>query len=169
MSTTTAEVTQVTQVTELTQTDTNSPKTETVSVTTPKSVIAPEFAQAISDSFDIIAQTYDLKDNQEVFDFVRQTLMEQFAHVAPREIKVPTPGGKGGKGRSKKVAYNLYISSRFAENKKDPAPGKSTTDLMTQFSKEWKDLKTEQKQPFEAQADQENAKLFPEKVGKQKL
>lgn len=153
---------------------TSSPKVATPSVVTNNvsnstpATIATEFIQAIDDSFQVIGQTYDLTDNKEVFDFVRQTLIERFTHVKPREVKVQAPGGKsGGKGRNKKVPYNLYISHRFAENKKAPT-GESTTELMTKFSKEWKGLTVVQKQPFVAMADQQNAKLFPDKVGKQK-
>jgi len=146
----------------------SSPKVETTNTTTSTTQgIAPEFLQAIDDAFQVIGQTYDLTDNKEVFDFVRQTLVERFTHVKPRQIKVQAGGKSGGKGRNKKVAYNLYISHRFAENKKNPS-GKSTTDLMTQFSKEWKSLSDTDKQPFIVVASEQNAELFPEKVAKQK-
>lgn len=164
--------------------DTSSTEVVTPSVTVTNnlpnstSAVASEFLQAIDDSFQIIGQTYDLTDNKEVFDFVRQTLIQCFTHVKPREIKVQAPGAKAsGKGRNKKVPYNLYISHRFSENKKAPSvkvngdgstTELSTTDLMTKFSKEWKGLSAVEKQPFVAMAEQQNAELFPDKVGKQK-
>src|SRR3990172_2537026 len=97
-------------------------------------LVEPEFLQAIDDTFDIVAQTYDIKnpDNQDVFILFRQTLIEQFSHIKQHvQVKAVV-----GKGRNKKVAYSLYISSRFSENKKKPEPNMASTNLMTKFSKE---------------------------------
>lgn len=128
----------------------------------------PEFAQAIKDSFEIIGQTYDLSENQEVFDFIRKTLSERLSHVKPREVAAAAGKGATGKGQRKKVPYNLYISQRFAENKKAPT-GQSTTDLMSKYSKEWNALTADQQKPYIEMAETQNAALFPDKVNKAKV
>jgi len=138
-------------------------------VVAPKNaVLDPEFAQAIKDSFDIIGQSYELSENQEVFDFIRKTLSERLSHIKPREVAAAAAGKAAGKGQRKKVPYNLYISQRFAENKKTPT-GQSTTELMSKYSKEWNALTTDQQQPYIVMADSQNAALFPDKVNKPKV
>lgn len=155
-------------------TDTNTTDSNTTEIANTTEVVVAtscpaEFQQAINDSFEIIGQTYDLSDdsNKEVFDLFKSTLLNRFSQVKPREIT--TNNSKTGKKPRSVVPYNLYISARFAEHKKNPESDNSNAnELMSKFAKEWKDVDVETRKKYEDLAEVENQKLFPEKKNKKK-
>lgn len=129
-------------------------------------VLDAEYSQAITDVFEIIGQSYDLSENKEVFDLIRKTFSDRLAKIKPR-VAPPVTTGKKAKQPRPIIPYNLYISHRFAENKKAPT-SEPTTELMSKFSKEWDSLPQDKKQPFIDLADSKNLVMFPDKVKKTK-
>lgn len=61
-------------------------------------------------------------------------------------------------GTRRKTAYNVYIKAKFAEAKSG-GDGRNSQELMTEFSRQWKDLSAEDKAPYESEAKDSNASL----------
>lgn len=137
-----------------------------------------QLTKGIDEGIQAFTDKYELEES--VTRDLRQLLLESCKkHVkTPTPVtankKVPTEAKSASKTR-RKTGYNMYIKHQFDEAKKaGEDTGKTNSqDLMGRFSKEWKALSDEDKQPFMDAAQKLNSDLGVEPVtrrkGKKKL
>jgi len=125
--------------------------------------------KAIDEGLKNFTTKYDLDDT--IVDDLRAMLVAAVKlHVKPRPV---VSGAKGTEKRPRrKTGYNLYIRAKFDEAKQNRTDGDdsktNSQEQMATFSKEWKDLSDEQKQPYIDQAESINAENGAESSGKGK-
>lgn len=125
--------------------------------------------KAIDEGLNNFTTKYDL-DEQIVSDLRNMLVTACKTHVKARPVVAGA--AKSEKRARRKTGYNLYIRSKFEEAKKnggDDEESKSNSQIqMSAFSKEWKTLSAEEKQPFIDQAESLNAEAGVESTGKNK-
>jgi len=125
--------------------------------------------KAIEEGLKNFTTKYDLDDT--IVDDLRAMLIAAVkVHVKPRPV---VSGAKGAERRPRrKTGYNLYIRAKFDEAKQNRTDGDdsktNSQEQMATFSKEWKDLSEDQKQPYIDQAESINAENGAESSGKTK-
>jgi hypothetical protein len=126
--------------------------------------------KAIDEGLKNFTTKYDLDDT--IVDDLRAMLVAAVKiHVKPRPV---VSGVKGGvvKRPRRKTGYNLYIRAKFDEAKQNRTDGDdsktNSQEQMATFSKEWRDLSEDQKQPYIDQAESINAENGAESSGKGK-
>lgn len=124
--------------------------------------------KAIDEGLQNFTTKYDLEESI-VTDLRNMLVTAAKTHVKARPVVAG--GAKAEKRARRKTGYNLYIRAKFEEAKKsgegDEAKSNSQVQ-MAAFSKEWKTLSTEEKQPFIDQAEALNAEAGVETTGKNK-
>jgi hypothetical protein len=127
--------------------------------------------KAIDEGLNNFTIKYDL-DADIVSDLRAMLLASSKVHVKPRSV---ASGGsaKSEKRPRRKTGYNLYIRAKFEEAKKSLPEGEeekkpNSQEQMATFSKEWRDLSDDQKQPYIDQAEAINAENGTESTGKGK-
>jgi hypothetical protein len=125
--------------------------------------------KAIDEGLSNFTTKYDLEDSV-VTDLRAMLITAAKAHIKPRPAT--SSSAKGEKRPRRKTGYNLYIRAKFEEAKKnqpdDEDKKPNSQEQMAIFSKEWKDLSDEQKQPYIDQAEAINAANGAESTGKGK-
>lgn len=125
--------------------------------------------KAIDEGLKNFTTKYDLDDT--IVDDLRAMLVASVkVHVKPRPV---VSGVKGVTKRPRrKTGYNLYIRAKFDEAKQNRTDGDdsktNSQEQMATFSKEWRDLSDDQKQPYIDQAESINTENGAESSGKGK-
>lgn len=125
--------------------------------------------KAIDEGLKNFTTKYDLDDT--IVDDLRAMLVASVkVHVKPRPV---VSGVKGvAKRPRRKTGYNLYIRAKFDEAKQNRTDGDdsktNSQEQMATFSKEWRDLSEDQKQPYIDQAESINTENGAESSGKGK-
>lgn len=130
--------------------------------------------KAIDEGLENFTKKYEL-DATIVGDLRAMLIAAAKAHVKPRAAASSSAKSEQKRPR-RKTGYNLYIRSKFEEAKKSHPEGEAegedkkpnSQEQMATFSKEWRDLSDEQKQPYIDQADSINAENGAESSGKGK-
>ena len=116
--------------------------------------------KAINEGLTKFTSKYELDSS--IVDDLRAMLMAAVKHVRPRTVASATLV-KGEKKPRRKTGYNLYIRSMFEEVKghtggeDDPKSKPNSQEQMAEFSKRWKGLSEEERQPYIDQAEAINA------------
>lgn len=126
--------------------------------------------KAIEEGLNNFTTKYEL-DSSIVEDLHAMLAAAVKAHVKPRPAVTGAKGSESKRPR-RKTGYNLYIRSKFEEAKSNRVEGDETKtnsqEQMATFSKEWRDLSEDQKQPYIDQAESINAANGAESSGKGK-
>lgn len=98
--------------------------------------------------------------DKEVVDDLRCMLVEQMKnHVKDHVVAATKSSGK--RATRKKTAYNLYIKDMFSkteqerkakEEEGETVEKQNSQELMSKFSRQWKNLPAEEKLPYEEEA-----------------
>lgn len=126
--------------------------------------------KAIDEGLHNFTTKYDL-DGDIVSDLRAMLVAATKAHVKPRPVA--SGSSKSEKRPRRKTGYNLYIRAKFEDAKQNQPEGEdekkpNSQEQMATFSKEWKDLSEDQKQPYIDQAEAINAENGAESTGKGK-
>lgn len=124
--------------------------------------------KAIDEALTNFTAKYEL-DTEVVSDLRLMLVTSMKANVKARPAAAASK--VDGKRPRRKTGYNLFIRAKFAQAKADRSDEDQKTnsqELMSTYSKEWKELPEDQKQPYIEQANVLNTESGAESSGKKK-
>jgi hypothetical protein len=117
--------------------------------------------KVLDKAMDVVAEECELDgdDKTTIHDLLKKEMM-----VGLKDLKLPSKKSPDGSSKSekkprKKSAYNFYIQDQF-KKAKESETNKSTTELMSEFSKKWKKLSESEQNPYQEMAEKYNAENF---------
>ena len=121
---------------------------------------------AINEALTNFTSKYELEEL--VVNDLRELLSASFkTHLKARAVSTT----KSGKQARRKTGYNLFIRAKFKEARANKGDGEDKTNsqqLMSEYSREWKDLPDDEKNPYTAEAECLNAESGADTNNKKK-